>query len=37
MSTTVTPGRFTRLPDEYALQATVVALHIVLIRQQVGF
>ena len=26
MSTTVTPGRFTTLPDEHALQATVVAL-----------
>ena len=37
MSTTVTPDRFTRLPDEHALQAAVVALHIVLIRQQVGF
>ena len=26
MSTTTTPGRFTTLPDEPALQATVVAL-----------
>jgi hypothetical protein len=26
MSTTVTPDRFTTLPDEHALQATVVAL-----------
>jgi hypothetical protein len=52
MSTTATPADFTTLPDEHALQATVVALvgkvleihqelpgriHIVLIRQQVGF
>ena len=26
MSTTATPDRFTTLPDEHALQATVVAL-----------
>jgi hypothetical protein len=45
MSTTDTTDRFTALPGEHALQATVVALeeelpgriHIVLIRQQVGF
>ncbi len=69
MSTTAIPDRFTTLPDEHALQATVVALeehgfsaevvgdldaarqavileihqelpgriHVVLIRQQVGF
>ena len=49
MSTTAIPDRFTTLPDEHALQATVVALeehrfsvevgriHVVLIRQQAGF
>ena len=37
---TATPDRFTSLPDEHVLAATVVVpgrIHIVLIRQQVGF
>ena len=37
MSTTQTPSRFATLPDEQTLAATVTALHIVLVRQAVGF